>query len=113
MNSDRFLSHISIIFFFRITAGPKPVGTVTVTEESETSVKIRWPGNSEPVDEYEITLTHITGVQQTFRVPGNETMKTVKLLKSDEHYAVIVKAIKDGSAGRPSDHNIFKTLKNG
>ena len=111
MNSDRFLS--SNHFFPCIIVEPKPVGTVTVTEKSETSASIRWPANSEPVDEYEITLTDSTGVQQTFRVPGNETMKTVKLLKSDQHYAVKVKAIKDGSAGRPSDLNIFTTLKIG
>ena len=95
------------------TVGPRPVGTVTVTEESDTSAKISWPANSAPVDEYEITLTDSTGAQQTFRVPGSETMKTVESLKSDQPYAVMVKAIKDGSAGRPSNREIFKTLKKG
>lgn len=93
--------------------GPEQVGGLTVSDVSDTSAKISWPASSEPVDQYEVTLTDSTGAQQTLTVPGDQTTTTAKSLKPDTPYAVMVKAIKDGISGIPSPRRIFKTLKTG
>ena len=96
-----------------MTAGPKPVGTVSTSGITDTSATISWPPNSSPVDEYKVTLTDSTGAQQVIKVPGNMNTTTIQSLTPDQPYAVTVQAVKDGITGVPSQSKIFKTLKTG
>ena len=93
-----------------MTVKPRPVGSVSVSEISGTSAKVSWQTNSEPVDQYKVILTDsITGAQRTLTVPGDENTKTIRSLKPNQLYTVMVKAIKDGISETRTDREIFKT----
>lgn len=99
--------------FSLISAGGKKPGTPISDMVSDTFTRVKWPANSDPVDEYEVTLTDSSGKTTTKRVPGDVTTASFMGLEPDSPYSVTVTAIKGGAAGQPSDKADFNTLPKG
>ena len=94
-------------------AGPKQTQQPTVSETTDSSTKVTWPANTDPVDSYEITYTDSTGESKTISVPGTKNFTYITQLKEGEEYTVTVTPVKDGVKGSSSPATKVTTKRKG